>query len=330
MVEDAEENDFSDVVSWINGGRSFKVHKPMDFLDKIMPTYFNQTKYKSFQRQLNLYGFVRSHHGCHKGSYSHKHFRRDDPSLSTSLRLLRRKVAILGIAKETKAPGRSGGRGHSSSSSISSFDMQAIVAFEVDPLSSVCVRIADTSTLRVPALNEVPFCDFLPFNKDFLDTDDIVFANAGDVLNSISNDPLFQLMMNDAKLSLDLEGSKWVSALIGVEEVEEKEVGELESEQEHSFPWKLHGMLEAAEINGFSDIVSWEPDGVSFKVRKSDEFVTKIMPLYFDHTKYGSFRRQLNFYSFSRVTKGSSRGVYYHASFVKGNRSLCNEVKRQQ
>jgi hypothetical protein len=88
-------------------------------------------------------------------------------------------------------------------------------------------------------------------------------------------------------------------------------------------------MLEAAETNSFGHIVSWEPDGVSFKVHKSDEFVTQIMPLYFDQTKYESFRRQLNLYNFSRLTQGSARGKYFHAFFVKKNRSLCKGVKRR-
>ena len=44
----------------------FKIHKIQDFKDTIMPKYFqNQTKYKSFLRQLNFYGFARvnSHDG---------------------------------------------------------------------------------------------------------------------------------------------------------------------------------------------------------------------------------------------------------------------------
>merc|ERR1712238_299550 len=36
-----------------------KVHKLQQFVDKIVPTYFKQTKYKSFQRQLYFYGFQR-------------------------------------------------------------------------------------------------------------------------------------------------------------------------------------------------------------------------------------------------------------------------------
>ena len=40
------------IISWTPPhGTSFKVHKPKEIIQSILPTYFNQTKYKSFQRQ---------------------------------------------------------------------------------------------------------------------------------------------------------------------------------------------------------------------------------------------------------------------------------------
>jgi len=49
----------TNIVSWVDDGTAFKVHKLQQFVDKIVPTYFKQTKYKSFQRQLYFYGFQR-------------------------------------------------------------------------------------------------------------------------------------------------------------------------------------------------------------------------------------------------------------------------------
>ena len=59
-----------------------------------------------------------------------------------------------------------------------------------------------------------------------------------------------------------------------------------------TFPWKLHEMLELAEPVGFEEIVSWLPDGKSFKVYNSANFVRKIMPNFFQQSKYKSFQRQ--------------------------------------
>eukprot|EP00536_Pseudo-nitzschia_multiseries_P005704 jgi/Psemu1/99408/gw1.110.25.1 len=63
------------IVSWVDNGEAFRVHLPDEFVENIMPHFFKQTKYKSFQRQLNLYGFTRIHNGPNKGGYKHKYFR---------------------------------------------------------------------------------------------------------------------------------------------------------------------------------------------------------------------------------------------------------------
>ncbi len=56
-------------------------------------------------------------------------------------------------------------------------------------------------------------------------------------------------------------------------------------EPEHSFPWKLHTLLEEAEREGFKNIVSWVQEGAAFKVHDSDAFVNTIMPNFFDQSK---------------------------------------------
>jgi HSF-type DNA-binding len=98
---------------------------------------------------------------------------------------------------------------------------------------------------------------------------------------------------------------------------------------DHSFPFKLHLMLENAQKDGYDHIVSWLNDGTSFKVRNSEEFVDKVLPFYFDQSKYESFRRQLNLYGFSRVGRGKDRGVISHPFFVQADRSLCKKITRK-
>lgn len=52
--------------------------------------YFGQTKYASFQRQLNLYGFQRFAHGLDKGAYFHPCFVRNQRNLVRQM--VRRKI----------------------------------------------------------------------------------------------------------------------------------------------------------------------------------------------------------------------------------------------
>eukprot|EP00339_Tiarina_fusa_P010295 CAMPEP_0117020394 /NCGR_PEP_ID=MMETSP0472-20121206/15517_1 /TAXON_ID=693140 ORGANISM="Tiarina fusus, Strain LIS" /NCGR_SAMPLE_ID=MMETSP0472 /ASSEMBLY_ACC=CAM_ASM_000603 /LENGTH=246 /DNA_ID=CAMNT_0004725605 /DNA_START=29 /DNA_END=765 /DNA_ORIENTATION=+ len=95
-----------------------------------------------------------------------------------------------------------------------------------------------------------------------------------------------------------------------------------------SFPVKLFGMLDAAEREGNEHIVSWHPDGLSFKVHNVASFVNVILPSHFKQTRYKSFQRQLNFYGFQRITSGPLEGSYKHGMFIKGDEALSKKIKR--
>ncbi|KAG7364845.1 HSF-type DNA-binding protein [Nitzschia inconspicua] len=96
------------------------------------------------------------------------------------------------------------------------------------------------------------------------------------------------------------------------------------------FPWKLHIMLDHMEDSGDKSIVCWQPHGRAFIVHKPKEFVTQIMPRFFNQSKYASFQRQLNLYGFSRLSHGRDKGAYFHACFVRGERDLCRKMIRQK
>jgi hypothetical protein len=74
MLEDVEQGGNESIICWSADGRSFRVHNSNEFFEKVMPHYFRQTRYKSFQRQLYLYGFTRITEGKDKGSYQHEQF----------------------------------------------------------------------------------------------------------------------------------------------------------------------------------------------------------------------------------------------------------------
>lgn len=51
LLDEAEKNEESDIVSWRSGGRCFKVHDKERFMKLILPRYFRLSQYKSFVRQ---------------------------------------------------------------------------------------------------------------------------------------------------------------------------------------------------------------------------------------------------------------------------------------
>jgi hypothetical protein len=92
MLEDVAANGNEDIVSWQPHGKAFRVHKPQEFAKRIMPRYFKQSHYKSFQRQLHIYGF----NGINKkgmldmGAYYHEEFIRGEKN--QSLNMVRQKI----------------------------------------------------------------------------------------------------------------------------------------------------------------------------------------------------------------------------------------------
>jgi hypothetical protein len=93
------------------------------------------------------------------------------------------------------------------------------------------------------------------------------------------------------------------------------------------FPLKLHAMLDGVKVEGYEDVVSWQPHGRCFVVHKPAEFVA-LLPRYFKLSKLASFQRQLNLYGFQRLTKGRDRGGYYHELFLRGKPYLAHDIQR--
>ncbi len=100
MLRSCAVNGKENIASWVNNGKAFKVHDIPIFVSEILPQFFNQTKYKSFQRQLNLWGFQRIQSGSERGAYHHRFFLREEPSLCS--RLTRQKCKKLSSIDSTK------------------------------------------------------------------------------------------------------------------------------------------------------------------------------------------------------------------------------------
>ena len=95
------------------------------------------------------------------------------------------------------------------------------------------------------------------------------------------------------------------------------------------FPRSLHSMLSLAEEDGYSDVVAWHPDGKSFQIHDRRKFVKQVMPLYFQQTKFSSFRRQLNIYGFECIHEpGATYDGYFHYKFQRDKPDLVETMTR--
>lgn len=79
----AEKEGKRGIVSWSSDGKTFKIHDPSEFMNKVFPMYFDSLTYSSFEQKLRRWGFMRSpaHHQkidketkLENAVYSHPHF----------------------------------------------------------------------------------------------------------------------------------------------------------------------------------------------------------------------------------------------------------------
>lgn len=114
ILDDADSKGFNHIIAWVPTQNGFKVHKTKEFDEEIMPKYFDKTKYKSFQRQLDMWGFDRVGRGPYKGAYLHSCFIRNEPQLCKQMK----RVKIKGVLskKLRRKQDLSGGSNHSHSS----------------------------------------------------------------------------------------------------------------------------------------------------------------------------------------------------------------------
>jgi hypothetical protein len=73
------------IITWLPHGKAFVIYQKEKFTRDILPRYFKETKYTSFTRKLNRWGFERIKKGPEIGAYYHKFFLREDPQLCTKI-----------------------------------------------------------------------------------------------------------------------------------------------------------------------------------------------------------------------------------------------------
>lgn len=85
ILDDMHESGDTSIISWVPDGRHFHVHNPTLFVEEIIPKFFKQKSFKSFQRQLHIYGFQRVADFPNQGAYCHEKFIRGNRKLSLEI-----------------------------------------------------------------------------------------------------------------------------------------------------------------------------------------------------------------------------------------------------
>jgi len=83
MLSDVESHGWQDICSFSPDGKEFIVHDTERIVNEVLPHYCRQTKWDSFKRQLNLYGFCRKEKG---NTFFHVLFRKGHPHYCAHMR----------------------------------------------------------------------------------------------------------------------------------------------------------------------------------------------------------------------------------------------------
>ncbi len=67
-----DNDQLSDIITWLPHGKGFIILQKKKFASDIMPLYFKHSKFTSFTRKLNRWGFTRVPRGPETGAYYHK------------------------------------------------------------------------------------------------------------------------------------------------------------------------------------------------------------------------------------------------------------------
>lgn len=86
-------------------------------------------------------------------------------------------------------------------------------------------------------------------------------------------------------------------------------------------------------------VATWSPAGDNFVVKNVEKFASTILPMYFKHSNFSSFARQLNFYGFRKLkaepiltadfdARTACFVRFYHEKFQKDRPELLAHIKR--
>jgi hypothetical protein len=309
MLEDAESGGHTHIVSWQEHGRAFKIHKADEFYATVLPQYFVAKKV-SFHRWLRAWGFVKHTEGRDRGAYFHRYFVR---GVTTLIKRLTR-AQMLDAMENWLEPGELP-------------DFYAMVTHPNRCKQGLKqkrrIERNDEREAKKRRLEEVD------------DTDDHRDGSS----HSDKNQRQKKMDANESNGGSQPEKEDNDSHCFDhVSDCDDSDQPEHLKPMEN--PRRLRGsliedvrqMLEDAEREDFTHIVSWLPSGTAFKVYNRTAFVDTIMGKYIKAHRFTHFSDSLRNWGFQRLKneKGSSRNAYYHRLFQKDRPKLSRHLSKLQ
>ena len=165
------EGPYADVISWLPHGRAFVVLRPDVFSETILPRYFQcadiraSTKYPSFTRKLNRWGFRQATRGSDTGAFFHPLFRKDKPELCLEMVCQKSR-------KTANTSGKCNSKNKKKKTSLPSL-VHALFSekgLQLLPTSQSCNEVRATTSLNSDVNSVTPQCPSSPVSPSSMYT----------------------------------------------------------------------------------------------------------------------------------------------------------------
>jgi HSF-type DNA-binding len=93
------------------------------------------------------------------------------------------------------------------------------------------------------------------------------------------------------------------------------------------FPERLFQLLDQAERENFSHVISWQPHGRCFLIHQLDQFKALLSVLMPGMMRWKSFQRQLRRWGFTRLVEGRDCHGYYNEHFLRYRPHLLSHLR---
>ncbi|KDO29268.1 hypothetical protein SPRG_05448 [Saprolegnia parasitica CBS 223.65] len=307
------------IIRWTLDGKAFEILDKATMTEKILPKYFRNKNFASFQRQLNYFGFRKwSKSRAMHSTYSREHFTRDN---FDELVYVKRQSKS---SKKAKDESSTDMESDPSSPVVMALPSPVIPAA---PLSPVTGSLSPHSVSFVLSNGD----DDLPASKPLFNTHFSVPA----LSETRQTSPLHHIRLPSLHQMVPSMATSWSPSSSPT----------TDSSCDSPKPVKvdyntkeLSGLSAARFIRGLYDMISsdngericWSDDGASFTVVNSSKLAWEALPQYFKHNKYRSFQQQLNMYGFTKASKArASSCVYSHPLFRRGHfTDLCRIARK--
>jgi len=335
MLDDAETKGFQNVVSWLPGGRAFKVHNTQEFQSTICANYFQTNLLRSFSDSLRTWGFCRlwEANGTEKNAYYHRLFQNKKPHLCRHYSRAQMLDAMKDFREEQKRQKEISWslfpRHREEQQQQQKQQQQEKRDNLGDPEDSgdeaeLGIDAEAKEDYLIPYL-EMPNRDSRTGNSNavVVDHDMNTSLPPSAFGENYGMDPNYQIVPPTNKTKQSISNGQNDNNRKRIQEKSERQTG-------LSYAIRINRMLEDMETKGREHICSWMPHGRAFRIHDENAFEKEILPLYFSATSLASFSRWLNKWGFLRIRAGKDRRAWYHRLFVRGVIDLLKGLTQKE